>query len=116
MTGLLVLLNTTNLMPIDLPNVQHIAWESDCLFSEVFGILLKLVLLCCVMYLLELEWALLYMPVCMCMCGSCLHNLQAGCQLADGQSSKLPARWDSDCGLHPWPTINLNIERNNPWW
>ena len=53
---------------------------------------------------------------------ACVHvhvhvwQLPAGCQLADGQSSKLPARWDSDCGLHPWPTINLNIERNNPWW
>lgn len=95
---------TTNFRPICMPRVKCTTQESDCLFSEVFEILLKLVLLSRVMCPLELNWILLGTwiwwqqstepPVC----------TSAGWWT---KSSELPARWEPDgelVSIHDQPS------------
>lgn len=97
------IVKTTNFRPNCMPRVKYTTQESDCLFSEVFEMLLKLVFLSCVMCPLELNWTLLgtwiwwqqsTKPVC----------TSAGWWT---KSSELPARWEPDgelVSIHDQPS------------
>lgn len=104
---------TTNFRPIYMSKVKCTTREGDCLFSEVFEILLKLVLLSCVMCPLQLNIALHMNLMAAIYRTFCLY-ISWLMDKVKWITCKMRIWWR--VGLHPWPAIKLNIERNYPWW